>query len=94
MNKYIQIEKQMFIDLYDYFCGDKWRGDEVLAEDIRKQLESKLDKLIARELFTKYKRSPSGEEREKARQKYLDHMGITGRSDIECKMTEPPDNWE
>ena len=69
---------------------------EWLAEDIRKALETKLDKIIARELFTKYKRSPSGEEREAARKAYLDHKGILKdwRTDEEYHAPEPPDDWQ
>ena len=93
MTKNVQIDRNLFIDLYDYFCGNEYRGDEYLANDIRKQLEKKLDALIARELYTKYKKAPPGQEREKARQAYLNERGITGRSEIECRTEEPPDDW-
>lgn len=75
MGKQIQIDLDLFLDLLDYFEGE-YQGAEFLADSIRKQLDSKLDKLIARELFTRYKRAPSGPEREQARKAYLDHRGV------------------
>lgn len=55
----IQVSEELFCNLIDYFFTDEipqeWQADE-----IRQQLNEKLDKLISRELFTKYKRSPSG----------------------------------
>jgi hypothetical protein len=75
MSRQVQIDLDLFLDLLDYFEGE-YQGEEFLADSIRKQLDSKLDKLIARELFTKYKRAPSGPEREAARREYLDRRGI------------------
>lgn len=97
MSRQIQIDCELFIDLCEFFfLGSEYRGEEWLAEDIRKALETKLDKIIARELFTKYKRSPSGEEREAARKAYLDHKGILKdwRTDEEYHAPEPPDDWQ
>lgn len=89
MSKQIQIDRELFINLCDYFLG----GEEELADNIKEQLDSKLDKLIARELFTKYKRSTTGAEREQARQAYLAHKGIlqAWRSEQEYHLPEPPD---
>lgn len=90
----VQIEWELFCDLLDYFeLGGEYQGEEFLAEEIRKKLDSKLDKLIARELFTKYKRSPTGAEREQARKAYLDHRGVLKdwRTDEEYHPPEPPD---
>ena len=39
-------------------------------------LEKKLDALVMRELYTKYKTAPSEEEREKARREYLDKRAV------------------
>lgn len=76
MAKQVQIDKELFDDLIDYF----WSKDFPtgwLANEIRGKPNSKLDKMLARELFSQYKRSPTGTEREKARKAYLDHRGIT-----------------
>ena len=92
MSKNIQISEELFRDLIDYFFESEWTGQQFLADDIRKQLDSKIDKMIARELFTKYKRSPSGAEREAARKAYLDHRGVLRgyRSETEYHDPEPP----
>ena len=49
---------------------------EKLLPEIKKGLEKKLDALVMRELYTKYKTAPSEEEREKARLEYLDKRGV------------------
>ena len=40
-------------------------------------LEKKLDAVVLRELYGKSKTAPTEEEREKARQEYLDRRGIS-----------------
>ena len=42
----------------------------------RKELESKLDKMLAHELYTRSKTADTVEERERARQQYLDKVGM------------------
>lgn len=49
---------------------------EELLPEIKKGLEKKLDALVMRELYKKYKTAPSEEEREKARREYLDRRGV------------------
>ena len=49
--------------------------DDVLPE-IKKGLEEKLEAMVRRDLYTKYKTAPSEEEREKARQEYLKKVGM------------------
>jgi hypothetical protein len=44
--------------------------------DIQKGLEQKVDAMMRRELYTKYKTAPTDEEKEQARQKYLDMVGM------------------
>lgn len=46
------------------------------GEDIKKELEKKMDALIRHELYSTYKTAPSETDREKARKKYLDQKGI------------------
>ena len=87
--KQIQIDEELFRDVLGYFFGDEaptgWEADE-----IRRQLEDKLEKLISRELFTKYKRAATPSEREQARKEYLDHKGVLSsfRSDTEVRYSE------
>ncbi|MEY8312975.1 complexin-2 [Oscillospiraceae bacterium 42-9] len=50
--------------------------DDDYAEEIRQGLERKLDALVRHELYAKYKTAPTAEEREQARQAYLDQRGV------------------
>lgn len=70
--KNVQISQELFIALMRYFMLEQ---EELLLE-IKKGLEKKLDALVMRELYTKYKTAPSEEEREKARREYLDKRGV------------------
>ena len=84
MSRQIQIDWELFLDLYDFFFSDE-APEGYEADKIRNQMSEKIDKIINRELFSKYKRSPT--EREAARQEYLNHKGISKsfRSDNETK---------
>ena len=70
--KNVQISQELFIALMRYFLLEQ----EELHPEIKKGLEKKLDALVMRELYTKYKIAPSEEEREKARREYLDRRGV------------------
>ena len=50
--------------------------DDDCVEEIRQCLEQKLDALVRHELYAKYKTAPTAEEREQARQEYLDKRGV------------------
>ena len=57
------------------FCNilmENYESEEI----IRQGLERKLDTMVNRELYSKYKTAPTEEEREKSRQEYLDRRGI------------------
>lgn len=43
---------------------------------IKQGLEKKLDAMVMRELYTKYKTAPMGEEKEQARKEYLNKRGV------------------
>lgn len=92
MAKQIQIDKELFDDLIDYFRSEDFPGGW-FADEIRRKLNSKLDKMLARELFSQYRHSPTGAERELARKAYLDHKGISAsfRTDSEWHDEMPPD---
>ena len=70
--KNVQISEELFVALMRYFLLEQ----EELYPEIKKGLEKKLDALVMRELYTKYKTAPSEEEREKARREYLDKRGV------------------
>ncbi|BDF33145.1 hypothetical protein CE91St62_12100 [Lachnospiraceae bacterium] len=70
--KNVQIPSELFILLIRYHLIE----DVSSGEKIRIGLEKKMDVLIDRELYTKYKTAPTDEEREKARTEYLDRSGV------------------
>jgi len=74
MQKNIQIEAELFIELLNYFSDTE--SNAFMSDEIQKKLSEKLEKLINRELFTKYKRASTPEEREQARREYLEQRGI------------------
>lgn len=76
IGKNVQISSDLFCDICSYFLDDDAPRD-LNADNIRKQILDKLDKMIIRELFTEYKRTPTGEEREKARREYLERVGVS-----------------
>lgn len=77
--KQVQIPLKTFIGLlaltddlingYDNIDIDK-------VKEFYKVLNNKLDAMLKREIYTKYKTAPTEEEREEARQKYLEKIGI------------------
>ena len=44
--------------------------------EIKWELEKKLDKMVMRDLYGKFKTAPTEEEREQARKEYLDRRGV------------------
>jgi hypothetical protein len=68
----VQISEELFFALMKYFLLEQAE----LQPEIRKGLEQKLDALVMRELYTKYKTAPTEEERERARMEYLDRRGV------------------
>lgn len=70
--KNIQIPQELFMKLLRYHLLD----DDSCTVDVKKGLEQKMNTMVERELYTKSKTAPTEEEREKARQEYLDTRGI------------------
>ena len=73
--KQVQIPQELFVQLLYYHLME----DDSHVDEIRIGLEKKLDALVLRELYGKSKTALTEEEREKARQEYLDRRGITDR---------------
>ena len=70
--KNVTIPEELFIDLVKYFLADiRWDEDR-----IRSGLQEKLEAMVKRELYTRYKTAGTPEEREKARQENLEQVGI------------------
>lgn len=74
MGKNVQIPLETFIRLYKLICMDLGTDDDLQA--IKSDLEAKFEALLRRETYTTYKTAPTDEEREKARQEYLDMVGV------------------
>lgn len=70
--KSVQIPYDLFVALVEYHLA----CDDDYAEEIHQRLEQKLDAMVWHELYAKYKTAPTAEEREQARQEYLDKRGI------------------
>ena len=89
LGKSVQIDTQLFLALYNYFFDDDNAPQDYEADEIRRKLQEKVDKLIDREIFTRYKRASTPQEREEYRQRYLDRKGISKsfRTDVEQKNT-------
>lgn len=72
MSKNIQISVELFKALLAHHLMDSHSEDAM----IRSELERKLNRMVEHELYTEYKTNPSEEEKENARQQYLDKKGI------------------
>lgn len=70
--KTVQIPYDLFLDLAMYHL----RGEDDYEEEIRQGLEQKLDAMLNHQLYSRYKTAPTEEEREQARQEYLDRRGV------------------
>lgn len=68
--KNVQIPQELFMKLLRYHLLD----DD--TEEVKNGLEQKMNAMVERELYTRSKTAPTEEEREKARQEYLDRRGI------------------
>lgn len=82
--KSVQIPYDLFVDLVLYHLN----GEDDFDEEIRQGLEQKLDAMLNRQLYSQYKTAPTEEEREQARQEYLDRRGVPQS----YRWTTPP--WE
>ena len=73
--KNIQISEQLFTELVKYFLLDVQNDEN--TKRICKGLSDKMDTIIKRDLYTKYKTAATPEEQEKARLEYLDMIGMS-----------------
>ena len=76
----VQIPKDLLLALFQYHLA----GNEEYQPEIEKALMEKLDSVVKHQLYTTFKTAPTEEEREKARQEYLDKCGIQS-----CKTGKP-----
>ena len=67
--KQVQIREDLFLSLVKYHILEYYNDEEKIVKE-------KYDKIVSQSLYTKYKTAPSEEEKEKARQEYLNRKGI------------------
>ena len=82
--KNVQIPYDLFVALLQYHL----MMDDDYADGIRYGLEQKLEAMVRHEWYAKYKTASTLEEREAARQRYLDERGVPQN----FRWTTPP--WE
>ena len=70
--KKVQISRDLFIKLIKYHHFDIYEYED----DIKSELEKKLNLMVMREYYTTYKTAPTEQEREEARKKYLNEKGV------------------
>lgn len=89
--KSVQIDTELFLKLVRYFNYENDKNAlEELHGEISGALSDKVDKMVSRMIFSKYKREPQGEERERLRLEYLNKIGISEslRTDKETPFTD------
>lgn len=74
MAKNVQMPLESFLKLVRYFYIEN--HEKELYEEIKKDIEHKIDSLAKHELYTQYKTADTEQEREQARKKYLDMVGM------------------
>ena len=81
--KNVMIPEELFGKIIKYHLLDQ----EQEADDIRKGLEKKLDAMVNREAYSKFKTAPTEEEREKFR--YLQPYKSGGHAGLMCTSFAP-----
>ena len=78
--KQLQISEALFVKMIKYFYSEEigFDNEEIfdLEREIKKELQMKLDRITMRSYYTKYKTAETEQEREEARNKYLDEKGV------------------
>lgn len=74
-DKQIQVPEKLFTMMAAFVLMDEYRTEQNCNE-IKKGIYDKLDRMQAHDLYSKYKCAPTEEQKEKARQEYLERKGI------------------
>ena len=69
----IQIPEKVFYELVKFHL----LGETDAEEEIKAQLQKKLDAMVEHQLYTRSKKAASQNEREQARKEYLERRGIS-----------------
>ena len=75
MAKYRMITSELMVALIKYHVINV-RDDEEMNKFIVSELEDKLKRMCKHDVYTTSKTAPTEEEREEARQDYIDDVGI------------------
>lgn len=70
----VQINKTLYNDILRYFLYGQQNTE--ISRRIHDGIEKDIDARIRREYYSQYKSAPTEHEREKARQAYLDAVGV------------------
>lgn len=73
--KQVQIPERLFTEMCAFVLMEEYRTEEHYKY-IKQAIYDKLDRIQEHELYTKYKTAPTEEQKEKARNEYLDRKGI------------------
>lgn len=71
--KSYQISEELFLKLLKYHLFNQ----EELGAEIKLGLEEKLEQITRHDMYSRYKTAGTEEDREKARQEYLERVGIS-----------------
>lgn len=75
--KTIQIPFKLFINCYLLLVEENFDDiDNKVYQETKRALQSKFNAILKHDLYTKYKTAKTEEERENARKKYLDEIGM------------------
>mgnify|MGYP000874267456 CR=1 FL=1 len=74
--KSVQIPYDLFIDLVMYHLHHIRHIIKKILDFVQRGLEQKSDAMLNRQLYSQYKTAPTEEQREAARQEYLDRRGV------------------
>lgn len=70
--KNVQISQELFVALLHYHLS----GEMSTKRLLNRAWSKKLDAMLRHELYAQYKTAPTEEQREQARQEYLDRRGV------------------
>ena len=76
MSKNVQIPEELLREVWILLTFPDIPNWDFLRRSALEEIEKKINKMIDREIYTKYKTAPTPEQREKARQEYLSRKGI------------------
>lgn len=90
MSKSVQIPEETFVELVKYFCLEDHAADRY--HELQRVIQEKFDKLVNHMVYTQYKTAATEQEREKARQEYLDRVGM--RESFRWQNTDYNNNFQ